>query len=99
MNKIYLFAIASILAIASLMAGTFTSAAIAQAPTTPNSEMGSTTDPMSSKHDHNRWKCYWTQITQLHLCRLITSIVATNIFQFSIFFCFGFSEHLLNSII
>ncbi len=48
MNKIYLFAIASILATASLMAGTFTSAAIAQAPTTPDSEMGSTTDPMSS---------------------------------------------------
>ena len=50
MNKIYLFAIASILATASLMAGTFTSAAIAQAPTTPNSEMSSTTDPMSSNN-------------------------------------------------
>lgn len=48
MNKIYLFAIASILATASLMACTFTSAAIALAPTTPNSEMSSTTDPMSS---------------------------------------------------
>ncbi len=48
MNKIYLFAIASILATASLMAGTFTSATIAQSPTTPDSEMGSTTDPMSS---------------------------------------------------
>ena len=48
MNKIYLFAIASILATASLMAGTFTSAAITQAPTTTDGEMGSTTDPMSS---------------------------------------------------
>ncbi|MDN5868980.1 MAG: hypothetical protein L0H55_16470 [Candidatus Nitrosocosmicus sp.] len=48
MNKIYLFAIASILATASLMAGTFTSAAIAQDPIPPDSEMGSTTDPMSS---------------------------------------------------
>jgi len=47
MNKIYLFAIASILATASLMAGTFTSAAIAQAPTTLDSELSSTTDPMS----------------------------------------------------
>ena len=47
MNNIYLFAIASILATASLMAGTFTSAAIAQAPISPNSEMGSTTNPMS----------------------------------------------------
>lgn len=50
MNKIYLFAIASILAIVSLMAGTFTSTAIAQAPITPDSEMGSTTDPMSSNN-------------------------------------------------
>ena len=48
MNKIYLFAIASILATASLMAGTYTIAAIAQSPTTPDSEMGSTKDPMSS---------------------------------------------------
>ncbi len=48
MNKIYLFAIASILATASLMAGTFTSAAITQAPTTADGEMGSATDPMSS---------------------------------------------------
>ena len=43
MNKIYLFAIASILATASLMAGTFTSATIARGPTTAESEMGSTT--------------------------------------------------------
>ena len=50
MNKIYLFAIASILATASLMAGTITSAAIAQAPTTPDSELSSTTDPMSSNN-------------------------------------------------
>jgi hypothetical protein len=47
MNKIYLFAIASILATGSLMAGTFTSAAIAQDPISPTSEMGSTIDPMS----------------------------------------------------
>ena len=50
MNKIYLFAIASILATASLMAGTFTSAAIAQGPTTPDSELSSTADPMSSNN-------------------------------------------------
>ena len=50
MNKIYLFAIASILATASLMAGTFTSAAIAKAPTTPDSELSSTTDPKSSNN-------------------------------------------------
>jgi len=50
MNKIYLFAITSILATASLMAGTFTSAAIAQAPATPDSELSSTTDPMSSNN-------------------------------------------------
>ena len=50
MNKIYLFVIASILATASLMAGTFTSAAIAQAPTTPDSELSSTADPMPSNN-------------------------------------------------
>ncbi|MDF0679466.1 MAG: hypothetical protein P0116_00710 [Candidatus Nitrosocosmicus sp.] len=50
MNKINLFVIASILATASLMAGTFTLAAIAQAPITPDSEMSSTTDPMSSNN-------------------------------------------------
>ena len=46
MNQIYLFAIASILATASLMAGTFTVAAFAQGSTTPPSggEMGSTID-------------------------------------------------------
>lgn len=43
MNKIYLFAIASILATTSLMAGTFTSATIARGPTTAESEMGSST--------------------------------------------------------
>ncbi len=48
MNKIYLFAIASILAIASLMVGTFTSATIARGPTTAESEMGSTMDTGSS---------------------------------------------------
>ena len=42
MNKIYLFAIASILATARLMVGTFTSAAIARGPTTAENEMGST---------------------------------------------------------
>ena len=42
MNKIYLLAIAGILTTASLMAGTFTSAAIARGPTTAESEMGST---------------------------------------------------------
>ncbi len=41
MNTIYLFAIASILATASLMVGTITSAAIARGPTTAESEMGS----------------------------------------------------------
>jgi hypothetical protein len=48
MNKIYLFAIASILATASLMAGTFTFTAMAQAPTTPTGDVGSTTDPAAS---------------------------------------------------
>ena len=48
MNKIYIFVIVTILATASLMAGTFTSAAITQAPTTADGEMGSATDPMSS---------------------------------------------------
>ena len=48
MNKIYLFAIASILAISSLMVGTFTSATIARGPTTAESEMGSTMDTSSS---------------------------------------------------
>ena len=56
MNKIYLFAIASILATASLMAGTFTSAAIAQAPTTPDSEMGSTTIDTGSKYDGHKYE-------------------------------------------
>lgn len=42
MNKIYLFAIASILATVSLMVDTITSAAIARGPTTAESEMGST---------------------------------------------------------
>ena len=42
MNKIYLFAIASILATASLMVGTIMSTAIARGPTTAESEMGST---------------------------------------------------------
>lgn len=50
MNKIYLFAIASILATASLVAGAFTSAVIAQGPITPDSELSSTTDPMSSNN-------------------------------------------------
>ena len=48
MNKIYLFAIASILATASLMAGTFTFTALAQAPTTPTGDVGSTTDLAAS---------------------------------------------------
>ena len=42
MNKIYLFAIASILATASLIVDTITSAAIARGPTTAENEMGST---------------------------------------------------------
>ena len=49
MNKIYLFVIASILA-TSLMVGTFTSAAIAQAPISPGSDMSSTTGPISSNN-------------------------------------------------
>ena len=48
MNKIYLFAIASILATGSLMAGTFTSDVIARGPTTAESEMGSTMSNMGS---------------------------------------------------
>ena len=48
MNKIYLFAIASILATASLMAGTFTFTAMAQSPTTPSGDVGSTTDTAAS---------------------------------------------------
>jgi hypothetical protein len=49
MNQIYLFAIASILATASLMAGTFTVAAFAQGSTTPpGGDMGSTIDMGSS---------------------------------------------------
>jgi hypothetical protein len=48
MNKIYLFAIASILATASLMAGTFTFSAMAQAPTTPSGNASSTTDAVAS---------------------------------------------------
>ncbi len=48
MNKIYLFAIASILATASLMAGTFTFTAMAQAPTTPSGDASSTTDTTAS---------------------------------------------------
>ena len=48
MNKIYLFAIASILATASLMAGTFTVSAMAQAPTTPSGDASSTTDAATS---------------------------------------------------
>ena len=48
MNKIYLFAIASILATASLMAGTFTFSAMAQTPTTPSGDASSTTDAAAS---------------------------------------------------
>ncbi len=48
MNKIYLFAIASILATASLMAGTFTYTAMAQAPTTPSGDASLTTDTAAS---------------------------------------------------
>jgi hypothetical protein len=48
MNKIYLFAIASILATASLMAGTFTFSAMAQAPATPSGNASSTTDAAAS---------------------------------------------------
>jgi len=48
MNKIYLFAIASILATASLMAGTFTYTAMAQAPTTPSGDASLTTDTTAS---------------------------------------------------
>ena len=48
MNKIYLFAIVTILAIASLIASTFTSAVIARSPTTPESEKGYTMNASSS---------------------------------------------------
>ena len=48
MNKIYLFAIASILATASLMAGTFTFTAMSQAPTTPSGDASLTTDTTAS---------------------------------------------------
>lgn len=51
MNKIHLFAIATILATASLMAGIFTvaSSSFAQTPTTPSGDMGATMmDPGAS---------------------------------------------------
>ena len=50
MNKIYLFAIASILATASLMAGTLTFTAMAQAPTTPSGDASSTTDTAAASN-------------------------------------------------
>ena len=49
MNQVYIFAIASILATASIVAGTFTVAAFAQGSTvTPGDDMGSTMDTESS---------------------------------------------------
>ena len=49
MNQLYIFAIASILATASIVAGTFTVAAFAQGSTvTPGGDMGSTMDTESS---------------------------------------------------
>ena len=48
MNKIYLFAIASILATGSLIATTFTSAAMARSQTTAEAEVRSTMDTSSS---------------------------------------------------
>jgi len=48
MNKIYLFAIASILATGSLIAATFTSAAMARSQTTAEAEVRSTMDTSSS---------------------------------------------------
>ena len=48
MNKIYLFAIASILATASLLGATFTTAVMAQAPIIPTGDAGSTIDAISS---------------------------------------------------
>ncbi|HKO63815.1 MAG TPA: hypothetical protein VJU13_01315 [Candidatus Nitrosocosmicus sp.] len=48
MNKIYLFAIVTIFAIASLIASTFTSAAIARSPTTTENEKGYTMNASSS---------------------------------------------------
>ena len=50
MNKIYLFAIASILATASLMAGTFTFTAMAQNSTTPSGDASSTTDTTAASN-------------------------------------------------
>ena len=68
MNKIYLFAIASILATASLMAGTFTFSAMAQAPTTPTGDASSTTDAAAS-NTTVRVKIPQVLTTQLHLIR------------------------------
>ena len=48
MNKIYLFAIVTILATASLMASTFTSTAIARSPTPSENETGSTMNTSSA---------------------------------------------------
>ena len=48
MNKIHLLAIASILATASLMAGTFTTGVVAQNTTVPGSDIGSTIDAGSN---------------------------------------------------
>lgn len=48
MNKIYLFAIATILATASLMAGTFTAASFAQISSTPSGSTSTTNDTGAS---------------------------------------------------
>ena len=48
MNKISLFAIASILATASILGVTFTTTVMAQAPTIPSGDAGSTIDTTSS---------------------------------------------------
>ena len=50
MNKIYLFAIATILATALLMAGTYTVTSFAQITGTPSGDMGATTDTGSSSN-------------------------------------------------
>lgn len=48
MNKIYLFAIVTILATASLLVSTLTLDAIARSPTAAENETGSTMDPSSA---------------------------------------------------
>lgn len=51
MNKIYIFAIASILAIPSILGATFATAVMAQAPTVPSGDVRSTIGHNIIKHN------------------------------------------------